>query len=434
MITTNVTDGGNFIVYTDDIYGKWSEPVFIPQQGIDPSLLFADDKCYFCGNGTDSDGRGAVFVNEIVPETGESITEPVAVWHGTGGRFLEGPHLYKIGKYYYLMAAEGGTEFGHMEVYARGESPYGPFESYAGNPFLTNKNLGAFPIQGVGHADLVQNIQNGSWWLVHLAFRQIHTWMQNHTIGRETYLVPVTFDENGWFSAGHHDENRAEGTTRLEFETSLLPEVQQQTKYSYTFENTSYGVEWQSLRLPLNEHALFSKDSLMLTGTDCSINDAFGTPAAVFICQKEMTGYASVTTKLLSDVGEAGISVYMDEQNHQEIMLRKNTNGTDIVLRLCMGDIKHDQKIIHLDELIDDKTASDNASGVKFTIKLEPCSFTYEAEFMGKTVSLGTTQSKYLSTEVTGGFVGLMTALFAEPKTQALFTEFSEETYFRNDI
>ncbi|HOJ81279.1 MAG TPA: family 43 glycosylhydrolase, partial [Clostridiales bacterium] len=26
MITTNVTGGGNFIVYTDDIHGAWSEP------------------------------------------------------------------------------------------------------------------------------------------------------------------------------------------------------------------------------------------------------------------------------------------------------------------------------------------------------------------------------------------------------------------------
>ena len=26
MITTNVTDKGNFIVYTEDIYGEWSDP------------------------------------------------------------------------------------------------------------------------------------------------------------------------------------------------------------------------------------------------------------------------------------------------------------------------------------------------------------------------------------------------------------------------
>ena len=31
MTTTNVTRGGNFIVHTDDIYGKWSEPAWVGQ-------------------------------------------------------------------------------------------------------------------------------------------------------------------------------------------------------------------------------------------------------------------------------------------------------------------------------------------------------------------------------------------------------------------
>lgn len=26
VTATNVSDGGNFIVHTDDVYGKWSEP------------------------------------------------------------------------------------------------------------------------------------------------------------------------------------------------------------------------------------------------------------------------------------------------------------------------------------------------------------------------------------------------------------------------
>lgn len=28
------------------------------------------------------------------------------------------------------MAAEGGTEYGHMIVHAKGKTPYGPFENY----------------------------------------------------------------------------------------------------------------------------------------------------------------------------------------------------------------------------------------------------------------------------------------------------------------
>ena len=57
--------------------------------------------------------------------------------HGVALTFPEGPHLYRIGDYWYLLIAEGGTERGHAVSIARGQSPQGPFESYCGNPILT---------------------------------------------------------------------------------------------------------------------------------------------------------------------------------------------------------------------------------------------------------------------------------------------------------
>ena len=43
MISTNVAyggkDEGNFIVWTDNPYGEWSDPVFIDLPGIDSSLF-----------------------------------------------------------------------------------------------------------------------------------------------------------------------------------------------------------------------------------------------------------------------------------------------------------------------------------------------------------------------------------------------------------
>ncbi len=50
MVTTNDTYHKNFYVYTDNIYGEWSEPVFVEQDGIDPSLFFEDGKTYFMSN------------------------------------------------------------------------------------------------------------------------------------------------------------------------------------------------------------------------------------------------------------------------------------------------------------------------------------------------------------------------------------------------
>lgn len=78
-IVTNVGGNGNFFVYTDDIYGKWSDPVVLPFGGIDPSLFFDDDgRVYYSGT------EDTVFICEINIETGEAIGERRCVWNGTG--------------------------------------------------------------------------------------------------------------------------------------------------------------------------------------------------------------------------------------------------------------------------------------------------------------------------------------------------------------
>jgi xylan 1,4-beta-xylosidase len=47
MTTTNNTTSQNFYVWTDNIYDKWSDPIYVDQGGIDPSLYFEDEKTYF---------------------------------------------------------------------------------------------------------------------------------------------------------------------------------------------------------------------------------------------------------------------------------------------------------------------------------------------------------------------------------------------------
>ncbi|KAI7249146.1 hypothetical protein KC345_g11772, partial [Hortaea werneckii] len=244
MVTTNDTTHQNFYVWTDDIYSEWSEPVYVDQGGIDPDLYFEDGKTLFMSNGFDDNGIPGVIQCEIDIETGSKLTPSRSVWQGTGGRYLESPHLYKINGRYYLLAAEGGTEYGHMVTYARGDSPSGPFESYANNPVLTNRNKGGYELQGVGHSDLIQDEQ-GNWWLFHLGFRQSGQWLTYHHLGREVFLTPVTFGEDGWFTAGHN------GTVLSSFETDRIPDaVIQQEKKSYTFENTDWNLDWAYLRHP----------------------------------------------------------------------------------------------------------------------------------------------------------------------------------------
>ncbi|MGF7047282.1 beta-xylosidase [Paenibacillus sp. DS2015] len=108
--------------------------------------------------------------------------------------------MYKINGYYYLMIAEGGTEYGHMETIARSKHPFGPYESYANNPILSNRSMES-SIHATGHADLIET-QDGSW-AVCLGIRPVSYPMAHH-LGREVYLAPVSWTSDGWPVIGNN--------------------------------------------------------------------------------------------------------------------------------------------------------------------------------------------------------------------------------------
>ena len=112
--------------------------------------------------------------------------------------WIEGPHLFKKGKFYYLMCAEGGTGGWHSEVILRAKNPMGPWEECPNNPILTQRTgldpNRKDPVSSAGHADIVED-GKGNWWAVFLACRPYEEDMYN--TGRDTYLLPVTW-KNGW--------------------------------------------------------------------------------------------------------------------------------------------------------------------------------------------------------------------------------------------
>lgn len=405
MTTTNDTTRQNFYVWTDDIYSEWSEPIYVDQGGIDPSLYFEDGKTYFMSNGADDTGVSGIVQCEIDIETGRKLTPSRTIWQGTGGRFLESPHMYKINNQYYLMAAEGGTEFGHMVTYARGNSPYGDFESYPNNPVLTNRNLGGYEIQAVGHGDLIQD-NNGNWWILHLGFRQIAQWTAYHHLGREVFLTPVTFDEDGWFTAGHN------GTTIKCFDTNRIDDsIIQYEKKCYTFENTEWDKDWCYLRLPHFENYLLSGDNLKLKGTEITLDDV-DSPTFIGLRQKDFN--AVISCDVCISEGEAGITLYMDENHHYDLAIRKRENGYEVVKRLNIGDIKSVEKAV------DFKTVNN----VSVLIRADNYHYNFFIKMDGKEIELGKAQTKYLSSEVAGGFTGVFIGLYAYGNNHAEFKNF----------
>ena len=113
MITTNVGGGGNFIVTAKDPKGPWSEPVWVKQQGIDPSLYFETAIAIWWAIQMTPSGC------EIDPQSGKQLTESRQIWQGTGGRYPEGPHIYKKDGYYYLLISGAARNICHHLSIAR---------------------------------------------------------------------------------------------------------------------------------------------------------------------------------------------------------------------------------------------------------------------------------------------------------------------------
>ena len=165
--------------------------------GIDPSLAFLDGRVFYTRNGRGADpDHPFVYQGELTLAGGPPIAvEPRVIWRGTGGVWPEAPHLYRRGGWYYLVAAEGGTSYGHSVVVARATDPYGPFEPSPHGPLLTHRDRPRLPIQATGHADLV-DLEDGTTWAVLLAIRPRGG--RHHHLGRETFLAPVRWGDDGW--------------------------------------------------------------------------------------------------------------------------------------------------------------------------------------------------------------------------------------------
>lgn len=116
----------------------------------------------------------AVWLSEIDIKTGKQLSKSRMLLAGDGGRYPEGPHIYKKDGYYYLLISEGGTELAHHLTIARSRDICGPYESNPANPILTNcsRKGQSMQIQGTGHGDFVQS-NDGRWWLVFLAYRNL---------------------------------------------------------------------------------------------------------------------------------------------------------------------------------------------------------------------------------------------------------------------
>jgi alpha-N-arabinofuranosidase len=399
MVTTNKSEGhGNFFVHTKDPAGQWSEPIELDQGGIDPSLLFDDDGKVYLTTGGAPNCAARICQSEIDINTGKRLTDIKPLWSGTGGSSPEGPHLYKINGYYYLMIAEGGTEYGHMETIARSRSPWGPFEANPRNPILTHRNFKASPIQGTGHADLIQ-AHDGSWWAVFLGFRPA-TRMAHH-LGRETMLAPVTWMEDGWPIINGN------GTISPRMTVRTLPPVEPPPVSAVDdFDKPSLALQWNFVRNLESGWSIKERPGwLRLKGSMFTLDDAEQSP--VFVGRRQQDFDCEVTTRLdfqpTREGDAAGLALRMNDRHHYEFGLRRGPNGRELYLRYAIGSIR---TVAATEPL---------PSGmIRLRIRAFPefYRFSYAIDH-GQFQDFGGAETRYLASEVADGFNGVFVGMFA---------------------
>ena len=324
----------NYLVWTEDICGDWSDPVYLNSVGFDPSLFHDHDGKKYLINMLN--GFKGITVQEYDPSA-RRLTGPVKkVYTGTEAGFTEGPHMYHIGEWYYLLVAEGGTGYNHQVTMARSKSVWGPFETDPENPVLTSDPDDADGLKKAGHADLVDT-GHGEWYMVHLCGRARTTGEGNQVCltGRETAIQKVCFCD-GWLRL-------ADGGKYARMQVSepagIAPCPFKKAEGRDDFEDGRLGVRYTSPRLPLGECMSLTERPgwLRLYGQE-SLNSLHHV-SLIATRQEELYAEAETALEFVPERYEqaAGLAYMYDAMNFYLLVKTRLETG-ETVLRIIGSD------------------------------------------------------------------------------------------------
>ena len=198
---TQYKDTLNYIISAPSIEGPWSEPAFVTASGFDPSLFHDDDgRSWFVNQlfdwrQPDRERFVGAVVQEIDLETMTLKGKRIHTFSGTSLGVCEGPQIMKRNGWYYLVCAAGGTEYNHAATVVRSRSIAGPWEESPHTPLITTKDVPDWPLQKAGHCAFLRRGED--WYITFLSSRPL-TRRGDCTLGRETSLAHVVWDEDGW--------------------------------------------------------------------------------------------------------------------------------------------------------------------------------------------------------------------------------------------
>ena len=188
---------------------------------------------------------GGIVLQEYSVEEQKLIGEQLHIADGTVLGNTEAPHIYEKDEYYYLLLAEGGTEYGHAVTMMRSKALAGPYEVHPDNPWITANHDPTHALQKCGHADMVEG-PSGEWYVVFLTGRPL-TEKGQCTTGRETALEKMIW-KDGW---PYLEAENKLPRKRVWFD-DIEVEYQGQTSI-YNFNTEKLSLDFQSLRVPMTD-------------------------------------------------------------------------------------------------------------------------------------------------------------------------------------
>lgn len=427
VVCTNISRGGNFIVTADSINGPWSKPIYIKgADGIDPSIFFDDDgKCYYIGTHPNPEGEKYggdyyIYIGELDTETFQFVGEKVNVWNGSMRNIIwpEGPHLYKKDDYYYIMHAEGGTGPNHCEAICRSKSLFGPYENNMNNPIITHRDMGSqYPIQYVGHADLVETPE-GEWFMVMLGVRRTEGFT---TIGRETFIAKVIW-EDGWPVVNPGVAKLTQTVeTGLE-EVKWEDDVKANRDYKFS-SMKEIGPEFLTLRNEQEGRYSLSSEGLVMKASKLPVTEV-SNPS--YLGMRVQNHAFKASASVSHEAGDKDVTKGLVMMQNEGFSLRVEAAGDTVSAIL-----RQDEK----DSVIGSASLSDKESGqpVTFVIAADGLKARPGVIIGGKEIQFDEVDIRSLSTEIAGGFVGCTIGMYASDNNGkdlencAVFTNFKYE-------
>ncbi len=319
----------NYLVTAPAIEGPWSEPVFLNSSGFDPSLFHDEDGRKWFVN-MEWDHRNSardrirftgILLQEFDESTGQLIGPIKKIFEGSEIGLVEGPHLYRENGYYYLLTAEGGTEYTHAVTLARSKNIDGPYELHPTNPLISSSGHPELTIQKAGHGSIVDTPE-GEWYLVHLGGRAIDG--KHCILGRETSIQKCEWREDNWIYLSNGSNTPDEATPAP---NGYVPTQPDDECWDGNFDTPTLDLHFQSLRQPVIESWLSLTERpgwLRLKGneptTSCFRQSLIARRLQAF--EAEVTTEVDFSPESFQHM--AGLIAYYDTSNHYYLRISQD--------------------------------------------------------------------------------------------------------------